>query len=600
MAAMNLGHASHDDPNSQKNWDAIWAAEGEDTWRTYPVMYGRIVQLVPTKSRVLDLGCGVGKLLDRLKEERDCTTFGVDISPVACAMALMRGHSTAAFTLTEASAGTIPFQTYDCTVAVEFLEHLETPVIEALLNAMKGSQAIFAVPNNCLGPDVEPQHKQQWTALEFKRLLQRFFPTVRVECVDDGAPRLIGVCGFPAKPYKLAFTMPVKNEGDDIERVLKSFRGACDVMVIGVDDQSTDATEAIAKQYADVVIPFTWENNFSKARNVCIDECRKHLDGPGDWIFMSEGHEHLEAGIDELLNLDQVPRSVHVVEVRREDRDHAWMFPWLFRNRDEIRFENPVHNVLVWNEEKAQSAQIPAIRTWHTRSHANASARVEQRRKMNRQELIKRLAENPGDDRSCYYLANEWRRDDPNRAIELYKRYLAMPGKNLPERYQARLSLTECLIKQVQEAADKLKTGVDAATEKQLRKAQQEGLTEVYNTLIVASADDWSRNEHWLYLGDLCFQQPDRLEQALRFYELAATSIGRAPLTFMWVEKSNYSWTPAMKLVTTYAAAGMLEEALHWCDRVKELLPEWAVKEAHDEVEAHRQAIITAKLEARS
>ena len=38
-----------------------------------------IAQLVPQGSRVLDLGCGTGELLDHLIRERGCSGYGVEI-----------------------------------------------------------------------------------------------------------------------------------------------------------------------------------------------------------------------------------------------------------------------------------------------------------------------------------------------------------------------------------------------------------------------------------------------------------------------------------------------------------------------------------------
>lgn len=588
------------DPNSRENWDAIWAAEGDDTWRTYPRMYGRVAQLITDGSKVFDIGCGVGKLLDRLRDDKGCRTFGLDISPLAVERAKAKGHIAicAKITADGSEDFTLPLGSpTDYVVATEMLEHLATPALEWLLQkiARTDCRAIFAVPNNCMGPDVEPQHRQQWTALAFKQLLERFFPTVRVECIDDGAPRLIAACNFPPRPYKLAFTMPVKNEAKDIERVLKSFRGAADYIVIGVDDKSTDATEQIARQYADEVFFFTWENHFAKARNACIERCRTHLSSEHDWIFMSEGHEHLEAGTDELLNLDQIPTGIHAVEVRREDRDHAWMFPWLFRNRKDIYFENAAHNNLVYDDKRC--AQIPAIRTWHEAHPDNRAERHLQRRYMNRQALLSKLAANPKDERSCYYLANEWRKENATKAIEYYQRYLGMTGKNGPERYQARLAMAQCLTQRVRDLEAK-KQALPPAEQPAIDQQQQRDMQLIYDTLIIACADDWSRNEHWIALGDLCSTQSNRFEETMRYYELAAVSIGREPLTFMWIEKANYGWVPAQKLVTIYAQAGMLAEALHWCERVAELLPAWSPQEARDEVESHRQTIIEKLKEA--
>lgn len=444
-----------------------------------------------------------------------------------------------------------------------------------------GAKAIISIPLISSWP------------IEFKLLLEKEFEFVRIECIGDD---LLGVCGFP-KSYKLAFTMPVKNEAEDIERVLKSFRGACDLMVIGVDDTSTDDTYKIALRYADYVFPFTWENDFSKARNACIDVCREYLD-TDDWIFMSEGHEHLEAGLDELLALDQVPSGVHVLEVRREDRNSAWMFPWLFRAMPDINFQNPVHNSLEYNYEKHQVAQMPAIRTWHSRSHNNAVERSQQRKGMNREMLLKKLKDDPTDARSCYYLANEWKNavdvsafKANERATYYYERYLAIDGKNGPERYQARLSLAKCYGNFLEQIKGEMKVATTDENKKALGAQYSAVSQSIYDMLIVAQEDDWSRTEHWLYLGDLCHKS-GKLEQAMRFYETAATGIGREPLSFMWIEKSNYSWVPAQKLVTIYSELGMLKQALEWCDKVKELLPDWAPDEAKAEVEKTREQIV--------
>lgn len=575
-------------PNSEAAWDSLWKAEGDDTWRTYPILFSRITALIPPGTSVLDVGCGVGVLLDKLKAERNCNTFGCDISPSAVLAAAKKGHQTFQLDLNQGP----PYIDHDVVVATELLEHLDDDTLHDFLVACmdSGKRCLFAVPNNCLGPDEEPQHVRKWTAKSFKDHLWKYFPgRVRVECIDDGCPRLLAVCNDRVRPYRLAFTMPVKNEADDIERVLKSFRGAADLMVIGVDSTTTDATREIAALYADEVFDFVWTNDFSAARNACIERCKRWgMIDKDAWIFMSEGHEHLEAGLDELLFLDQLPGSVQVVEVRREDRNHAWMFPWLFKARDDIFFKNPVHNTLVYDETKVQVGQIPAIRTWHNRSHANAVARTVQRKGMNRQALIDKLKADPTDTRSCYYLANEWRGATDvapdvarDRAITYYQRYLALPGKNGPERYQARLALSQCL-------AAKLENEKDPAERQRLGDA-------IYDTLIVAQQDDWSRTEHWLYLGDLCYTH-NKTDMAVRFYELCATGIGREPLSFMWIEKANYTWVPAQKLVTIYAELGLLAEALAWCDKLLLLLPEWAPEEARKEVYNYK-TIIQKKLE---
>ena len=41
--------------------------------------YEKIIDLVPEKSRVLDLGCGNGELLQALMQKKDCYGYGVDL-----------------------------------------------------------------------------------------------------------------------------------------------------------------------------------------------------------------------------------------------------------------------------------------------------------------------------------------------------------------------------------------------------------------------------------------------------------------------------------------------------------------------------------------
>lgn len=53
-----------------------------------------IANLVPMKSSVLDAGCGTGRLMEILRDERLCECTGVDISDNSIAMARARGFTT--------------------------------------------------------------------------------------------------------------------------------------------------------------------------------------------------------------------------------------------------------------------------------------------------------------------------------------------------------------------------------------------------------------------------------------------------------------------------------------------------------------------------
>jgi len=92
--------------NTAEYWDKVWGTEGAKTWRTYPASFDKIVQLIGTGKRVLDVGGGVGVLANHLKQAGNEARI-VDISPVAVQIAKacfgITGSSTAVPPLREAS-----------------------------------------------------------------------------------------------------------------------------------------------------------------------------------------------------------------------------------------------------------------------------------------------------------------------------------------------------------------------------------------------------------------------------------------------------------------------------------------------------------------
>ena len=50
-----------------------------------------IAALVPPGSRVLDLGCGDGSMLDYLQKERGCTGYGIEIDDANVLACVQRG-----------------------------------------------------------------------------------------------------------------------------------------------------------------------------------------------------------------------------------------------------------------------------------------------------------------------------------------------------------------------------------------------------------------------------------------------------------------------------------------------------------------------------
>jgi SAM-dependent methyltransferase len=170
--------------NLQSNyWNQIWDKEGTETWRRYPGCFGRICWAVGHLNEVLELGCGTGILAHKLSEFGNAVT-GLDISEVSIAQ-LPQEIKGVVSTLPE-----IPFPdcSFDIVVGTEILEHIDDDracVKEAVRVLRPSGQAYFAVPNNCLGPDEEPEHVRKYTPETLQALLSPYGDVFIEAFVDE-------------------------------------------------------------------------------------------------------------------------------------------------------------------------------------------------------------------------------------------------------------------------------------------------------------------------------------------------------------------------------------------------------------------------------
>ena len=75
--------------------------------------------------------------------------------------------------------------------------------------------------------------------------------------------------------------MIVKDEEKTLAAGIESLMPYVHEFVIGVDDSSTDRTAEIAQFYAHQYFEFTWDDDFSRVRNLGIDKAT------GDYILSS-------------------------------------------------------------------------------------------------------------------------------------------------------------------------------------------------------------------------------------------------------------------------------------------------------------------------
>ena len=105
-----------------------------------------IARLVPPGSRVLDLGCGDGALLEQLQRERGCTGYGVEIDDANVHACVQRGVNVVQLNLDE---GLPMFEdsSFDVVLQVDTLQHLHNAETMLKETARVGRIGVVSFPN---------------------------------------------------------------------------------------------------------------------------------------------------------------------------------------------------------------------------------------------------------------------------------------------------------------------------------------------------------------------------------------------------------------------------------------------------------------------
>lgn len=110
----------------------------------------RISELVENRSKVLDIGCATGKLVEYLKQNKQCRVFGVEVSSD---MALEAGKRCGGITCVDIeSCENLPFEkeSFDIIILADVLEHLKRPdiVLRKIIPYLKSNgYLLFSIPN---------------------------------------------------------------------------------------------------------------------------------------------------------------------------------------------------------------------------------------------------------------------------------------------------------------------------------------------------------------------------------------------------------------------------------------------------------------------
>ncbi len=105
-----------------------------------------IAALVPAGSRVLDLGCGDGGMLEYLQRQRGCTGYGIEIDDANVLACVRRGVNVIQLNLDEGLA-LFEDASFDVVLQIDTLQHLRNAQTMLRETVRVGKTGIVAFPN---------------------------------------------------------------------------------------------------------------------------------------------------------------------------------------------------------------------------------------------------------------------------------------------------------------------------------------------------------------------------------------------------------------------------------------------------------------------
>lgn len=151
--------------------------------RVHSGEWGYIIDNLIPKSKVADVGCGRGFLMEGMKKDKDCECYGYDISPVAIGEIRSKGFKGE---VADFRAFNGNKKSYDAVVSSHLLEHMEDDEgflkkCASLLN--NGGKVIVSVPTEDNYPLSAIEHQRVYTQKGLAGVMKKVFKNVNVKKV---------------------------------------------------------------------------------------------------------------------------------------------------------------------------------------------------------------------------------------------------------------------------------------------------------------------------------------------------------------------------------------------------------------------------------
>lgn len=159
---------------------------------------------------------------------------------------------------------------------------------------------------------------------------------------------------------RISLCMIVKNEEEVLRECLESVKGIVSE-IVAVDTGSTDRTVTILKEYGANIKQIAWNNDFSVARNVSLEEAT------GTHILVLDADERLLSSREELISALQENPHSSLLALCKNDLDgevSTHRVVRLFPNDPAFRFRGAIHESIHRNGSPVTGFPSPLV-IWH-------------------------------------------------------------------------------------------------------------------------------------------------------------------------------------------------------------------------------------------
>ncbi|PWI57859.1 glycosyltransferase [Sulfoacidibacillus thermotolerans] len=229
---------------------------------------------------------------------------------------------------------------------------------------------------------------------------------------------------------RISLCMIVQNEEQFIAQCLQSAVDLVDEIII-VDTGSTDRTLEICKSFGAKIYSFSWNDNFSEARNAALSYAH------GEWILVLDADDELSISthdfIRDLLNQKSYDAFFFITKNLVGDPKNPSFLNYaqlrLFRNQPSFRYSGAIHERIP-KLPNITYQLVPVMITHY--GYLDSVVQAHHKVERNLAILHAELQTKPFDRFLHYYSGNEWLRSgQPNAAIEHYEQ--AMRSKTESE-----------------------------------------------------------------------------------------------------------------------------------------------------------------------